>query len=1151
MALKNLIDRYKKRRRDAGMGLVDAVVGIGLAALIIGGPILYFTTVNNTAAGNASTQSQNTAISEALDRAVANVQASDTIVYAGPNELVTRSTEVEDGKPDVPVVTRWVLNDTTLYRQTWSGNGAGPTEAAAYNRTTAVTNTSVTGTVIENLKLDNDLFSYTDKDGTNIDVKAPKAALTENARTNPADGKRTYDIALVNLAIKAGTTANGGKTGVVESKTSAAPRSVSGKATGLDPTQPMCPAVSVSTNAAGKPVITWSTLAGYTSYQVMRNGAEVAVVSAAATDTQKSWTDAAVTAGPAEVVQYRVHARNVDGTTASISCMPKVWSPQLDAPEFKDSGVFPTADQAHEWTDGVDKALALKKPRIVLKWGAVAGATSYELKYRQLDPATGKPLTPGFTAVATALPATSTTFTWDEGGWASSYEWFIKANAGAGQGQSKESAHIVTLTHPPAPQNVDISPQYGTGSARMTTGTNVITWSESPTAVSYDVWRYNSGSSGAVTLLGTQSASAPRTFSDNVPYGSTYTYYVAAINDGPRGNTSGKASSANPEAGVTSATGLMPTVSYREPATGPAITTASYKGMQTLAIERVVDTAPVNPAPTPVSQLQFPPVPAENGSRDWDGYNELKWNPTTSATGYQVARFTRSGVKTCLTNVCGTAGNGEVGANGGITATSLKDPAAKGTQFDYAVIAYNATGLSVEFSAKEILTQRPPAPDLKVVKAPSPSDNNSDFSIVQNADAGNTVASDKFCTSTTCKYELKKGSTVVSTSTHTQSGAAVEWDDAASPDGSTTTFTARSKNEAVFNGGYSDLSSETVKTYPGTFSVAGKIGDTNGKQVARYRLSVTAMEMGTEQNGATSVAWGNIPGANKVYVVRRALKGDVVSPNGTTSGLSLEAAPDTTVASGGPGKWGNLASPGAVFQYEVTATAPNGLKRTIKSQPVLTPADISKAGTMVITCSGTDNRQFTQAQIGNTDDGSFWRGAYSKPYPYQKIAGQMVWSDSAHPESLDGAVRYGYSDGTDYLGVASTGTDIFSGNSYYYTGANYNYKLSGKYSSAKGDFASGPGVGYYQGVTAGFYAVTRGKSHTLTDPATGKAKVYDGPDSYYVNPNISVLATFQNGCAAAGSTGKALVEPKDACYTFNGDACNDVAYWNRPKWVSR
>ncbi|MET4143747.1 fibronectin type III [Arthrobacter sp. UYCo732] len=1139
MALKNLIDRYKKRRRDAGMGIVDAVVGIGLAAVIIGGPIVYFTTVNNAAAGGASTQSQNTAISEALDRAVANIQASNTIAYAGPNELVTRSMEIEEGKADVPVVTRWLVNGTTLYRQTWSGPGAGATEAAAYNRTTAVSNTSVTSTVVDDLKLDGDLFSYTDKDGTLIDVKAPKDALTETGRTNPADSKRTYDIALVNLAIKAGTTANGGRTGVVEAKTSAAPRSVSGKATGLDTTPPMCPAVSISTDAAGKPVVTWSTLAGYTSYQILRNGTQVAVVTAAASDTQKSWTDAAVTAGPAEVVQYRVHARNADGTVASISCMPKAWSPQIDAPVFKNSTVLPTADQAHEWTDGVDKALALKKPRIVLKWAAVAGATSYELKYRELDPTTGNPLTPGFTAVAVGLPAATTTFTWDEGGWASSYEWFIKANAGAGQGQSAESAHIVTLTHPPAPQNVKISPQYGTGATRLTHGTNVVTWDASPTAVSYDVWKYVSGNSGPVTFMTNVMASSARTFSESVPYGTTTTYYIAAINDGPRGNSSGKASSANPEAGVTSATGLMPTVSYKAPAGGGAvISTMAFAGNTPVSFERAASTTPGAPDPKPATQLQFPPVPDEDKSRDYDGYNQLVWNPTLSATGYQVARFDKSGAKTCLTQVCGTS------AAGGIQATTLKDNAAQGTQSDYAVIAYNATGLSVEFSAKETLTQRPAAPALEVVRAPSLTDRSADFRVVQNADAGNT-GPNRFCTAATCEYDLYKSTTKIVSTDHTQSGANVNWTGADSPDGSTTTFTAKSKNEAVTNGGYSDATTTTVKTYPGKFSVRGEIGDAGGGQQARYRLNVTNIDLGAMSNGATTVRWGSVPGGSNVKVVRNSLGGDTVSPNGDASGLSRSAVRINTYTNGAAGVWDDLASPGAIFQYTVTATADNGLAREIKSQPIITPADTAKAGVMISTCSGTDTRQFSAAQVGNTADGSFYRGAYSNKYGSQVIGTKMV-NDGQNANTLDGSARYGFSRGTDYYGIQSQGDNYYSPKNFYYTG--WAYHLDGQWGG--NSMAAGLGIPYYQGATSGFDVVTRGITFDLTNTDTGQLQKYVQPDSKYITPTNQVIATYQDGCAGGGQTGHNLIEPRDACYSFDGTNCSTVQWWNRPKWIS-
>jgi hypothetical protein len=1140
MAMKNLIARYKKRRRDAGVGLVDAVVGLGLASIIVGGPILYFTTVNQNAAGNAATQSQNTAISTALDRTVANIQASDTILYAGPNELVTRSTEVDPGQTDNPVITRWVVNGTTLYQQAWSG-AAG---VASYDRSTLPTAAGgsanlVTRVSVDNLQLTGQLFTYSDKTQADLPVTAT-TPLTTDPRTTPNDGKRTYDIALVNIAIKAGTIENGtGKTGMVESHTSAAPRGVSGKSDGANNT-PQCPAVLITTSPAGLPVITWNTMPGFLQYQVSRNSGSLAVVTAAPTDTQKSYTDASITPGPVDVVQYRVQAMNPDGSVASIACTPKTWSPQIGAPVFQNSTVLPSALQAHDWTDGPDSALGLKKPRIVLNWTAVAGADSYDLKYRQLDPVTGNPLTTGFTSAAAGLPAATTTFTWDEGGWANSYEWYIIANARTGQ--SGESAHITTLTHPPAPQNVTITPQYGTGSARMTSGNNVITWDAVPTAVAYDVWRYNSGNTGAVTLLGELNATT-LSYTDAVPYGTTYTYYVSAINDGPRGNGSGKASSANPEAGVSTATGVMPTASFRVPSGATTtMSTALFAATRAPGFERAASTSPATPAPTPVTQLQYPPVPAENQSRDYDGYNQLVWNPTPSATGYAVRKTDvgSAAASVCLTAQCS-------GTSGGTTATTWQDVEGPGTQFDYSVRAYNPTGPSVDFSLIKTMTQRPAAPALALVRAPSPTDRSSDFSITQNADAGNSTAN-KFCTATTCEYDLLKGTTVVAANGHTQSGAAVNWNGADSPDGSTTTFTARSKNAAVTNGGYSNTTSTTVNTYPGGFWVAGRTGDLGMGQGARIKVNATNISNApADSNGATTVKWSGSAGAATMDVVRKSLAGDTVSPGGDSWGLSRSAVRESIYSGSADGGWDDLASPGAIFQYTLTATSPNGLKRTVQSQPVLTPAATSKAGLLQVTCSGTDQRAFTQAQIGYTSDGSYYTGAMSQPYP-QQIVGSKLISDAGHPEGLDGSPVYGLAGQTDYMGIVSNGTNFFSADNFSYTG--WNYSATGQWS---GSVASGTGKGYYQGLKNGFDVVTRGLTFQLPNPATGLVQSYTEPDSAYITATIQVTGTFQfaNTCAPAGSTGNALIEPPNPCYSFTGAYCDVPAYGNRPKWLSQ
>jgi hypothetical protein len=1154
MALKTLIARYKQRSRDAGAGLVDAVVGIGLAAIIIGGPILYFTTVNGNAAGNAATQEQNTAISEALDRTVANIQASDTIIYAGPNELVTRSTEVEEGKADNPVVTRWVLNtaDNTLYQQAWSGTAG----VAAYSRGSVPSAAGGTADVVtrksvENLQLDGQLFTYTDKDGADIDVKAPKAALTENARTSPADGKKTFDIALVNIAIKAGTV----KDGMVENKTSAAPRSVSGKA-GPDVDIPSCPAVDVSTNAANKPVIRWSTMPGYTSYQVTRNGSQVAVVTAAATDAQKSWTDASVVAGPTESVQYRVYARNADGSIASIACMPKVWSPQIAAPEFKNSAVLPAADQAHEWTDGTDGALGLKKPRIQLQWGAVAGATSYELKYRELDPVTGNPLTTGFSAVAQLLPAGTTKFTWDEGGWAASYEWFIKANAGAGQSQSPESVHVTTLTHPPAPQNVDVTPQYGVGSDRMTNGYNVIKWNASPTAVEYDVWRYNSGSSGAVTKLATVKASSALTYKDTVPYGTSWTYYVAAVNDGARGNTSGKASSANPEAGVTTATGTMPTVSYKEPAGGMVMSTMNFSG-DAVTFDRVasVDQDTVKPAPQKAAQLQFPPVPVQSSSRDYDGYNHFDWQPALSATGYQVARFDNAGptgTKECLTAKCADS-NGTDGTGGGTTSTAIDDRnVPKGSKFYYAAQAYNATGLSVELSAIEPLTQRPAAPALTVTRTPDESDNTTDFQIIQNADAGNAPVN-RFCTKDTCEYELNKTVTTPTTATsteltvdHSQTGAPWDIPKRSSPEGYTSTFTARSKNEAVTNSGYSDDSTVEVDTLPGNFWVVPTIGDINWGQAHRVKLDKVNMNGPADSNNATTVRWGPSSGAGSITYTRRALSGDTVDGS---LGLSPSSAPSGTVESGAQGAGDDTATPGAAYAYDVTATGVNGKTRKISTNPVITPAAISKTGTLQITCAGRDDRAFTEAQL--RPGGNYEAGVMSQPYYGQKHSTKLIRSDPDGSWTFDASPAYGKYKKTSYYGIVNgSGKTAAAKQTYYRTGSNYT--MTGQWTAAKGDFSSGDGYTYRMYMRNGFQIITEGADFRLPD-ANGKYATYTGAGSYDLVAYIESMGTFQfnNNCATFNSTGPNMTEPLTPCYAFNGSECTRRDYASRPHWLSK
>lgn len=1103
MALKNLIARHKKRR-DAGIGIVDTIVGIGLAALVIGGPIIFFTVVNQGAAGNAATQAKNTSISEALDRTVASVQSADSILYAAPNELVVRSTEVDPGQPDKPVITRWVVSGTVLFQQAWTGDaGVAAYDRSALPTAAAGSTDSITRVSVDGLKLDKPLFGYNNKDGGEINVTAPADALTEQQRTNPADNLTSYDIALVKIGVTASTI----KDGVVENATSAAPRSVSGKSDGAL-AAPQCPAVTLSTSADGDPVVTWNTMPGYTSYVVMRNNGQAAVVSAAATDAQKSWTDTTVTPGPVEVVSYRVQAQNPDGSTASIACTPKNWSPQIAAPAFKNSTVLPAADEAHEWTDGTDGALGLKKPRIVLKWDAVPGADSYDLKYRQLDPASGAPLTAAYSSAAAGLPAATTTFTWDDGGWATSYEWYIIANAKTGQ--SVESAHITTLTHPAAPQNVVIKAEYGSGASYKTTGKNVITWDAAQTAVGYDIWKYTSGSTGAVTRIG-QVNSATRTFTDDEPYGTTVTYYVAAINDGPRGNTSGKASSANPEAGVVAATGTMPTVSRRVPAgSSPVITTASYKGTQNVSFERATNTTPVDPAPKPVSQLQYPPIPdvaavsaAAGQTRDLDGKNQVVWAPALSATSYLPARSTVMDSKVvCL------AGDCDRGA-GGTTATSLTDPAGKGTQYDYYVKAVNPTGVSVEFSAKVRLTQRPTTPVLSVSDAPDLETSGAAFSSKANADDGNDGAN-KFCTSATCKYELSRNGTPVSTLDQPAagSGSPLSWSTPSNPDGAKLSFTARSKNAAVTNSGFSDSASVTVDTYPGKFGMNQWLGDRNGNARERFMANLTSTDVeGSSQPvgtpGQTTIAWGASQGAQSMTMTRTAVANESTSTDGSL-GLPGPDPVSATWWSGGTDIWSGRAAPGATYRHTVVAEAPNGLKRSVATGNMITPADLPHHAAVQVTCS---NNTWSNQTTATWD------------HPNHYVGARMI--------ELEKQSRYG----------AWGGTSIWGLSQYKYQGFSQTNGVWLAPWDGNPNINAGPGIPYYYGVTAGFDIQNAGAG---------------GPSSARLRLTMTAMATFNSGCGPWHGTWDSLYEPTWPCYGYvPGQPCQAVYSWNRPQWRTR
>jgi hypothetical protein len=515
---------------------------------------------------------------------------------------------------------------------------------------------------------------------------------------------------------------------------------------------------------------------------------------------------------------------------------------------------------------------------------------------------------------------------------------------------------------------------------------------------------------------------------------------------------------------------------------------------------------PNSPKPKIVAQLQYPPIPAVTApslsgvsSRDLDGSNRIVWAPAKSATGYQVHRFSASGAaKSCLTSAgCGTSG--------GITATSYIDPAAKGTRFGYAVIAYNATGLSVQVSAGIDLTQRPAAPPLNVKAPPTLATPDASFSSIANADAGQAQA-DRFCAADSCRYEVLRNGVPQGSVDHLQTGLAINFDDYQNPEGQTLTWTVRAKNAALTNGGWSDTTAKVVNTYPGDFGVSNWLGDGDTNQEQRYKVDLvnsdtSGSSLASQQAGHTSTAWGNSVGASKMHMRRLAGANQATSTD-TSKWLPGPGIPEYVVGPG-PNFWTGWAAPGTTYNTEVTATAPNGLKRTKTSTLLRTPPDLPAHGTTIITCSKptrTADPKPGHVQGVRLQDFQYWPryGSYSRT----NVMGLTWWQG---------------------LGwISATGHE---GN--WYPG------------QAVSDWINGPGYQYYYGQTNGFDITVVG--------AAGHG------NSTTIRQSITAWDSFYEGCAPDGARWWDLTEPTYACYGYTPGqpTCTANNPQNRPQWTSK
>lgn len=1040
------------RRSDRGEGLAGVIIGLAVAAIIISVPVTVAIVGSQNSAKTNQLQQQDAELTTVLNRAAQNIQVADQILYASGTELVTRGKAstlktnaageyvIDASAPEGPeTITRWVLSNGTFYQQAWENPPATYTHSwQALTASTKAANGQGPGIVLAK------------------DVKLTAAGIftyfDRDGGTVALEGglvpaAKMGEINRVKINVEAGVL----EFGQVANETYVTLRNAQAPSSDYVPAA-VCPAVTITATASGAPKLDWQAVTGATAYRIQRDGVQVASLAASA----RTWTDTSVTSS-GRVINYRV--LSVVGGAAS-ECADVPFRAAVQAPKPIIT-VLPASADGSAWVGS-----GLTQPQITVSWAAVTNATSYELYRREVDPETGA-ATGDFTQV-NAANSLATSFSWDAAGWGKRYEWYLHVTSRAGG--SADSGRIQTLTNPEAPTGLAKAAAYSTGSQENTHGINTISWNAVPNATKYELWRYNAGKSGAATRISTVTGTSA---TDTVEYGSEFTYYVIAKNSGPRG---------------TNAVGNA--VTEERASAPPEATAAKKSGI--------------------VTQLQFPPIPAlaplgagDTNTRDEDGQNRIVWSAVKSATGYHVARSQYGASEfTCLTGTC------QAGTTG-VQGTVFRESAAPGTRLRYQVLAYNPTGLSRSYSAEVPVTQRPAAPKFEVTSRPTLDTDRSNFRITLNADAGNGAAG-AFCTAnaSTCQYQLiREGragvwSQVTMDTLNDHGRATHDWNNVPNHEGYTSWYIARSKNNAITNGGWSDNSRQEINTYPGKFSVSAFVGNTSGGQKKRayldvFRNDLQGSEYGYSMSGANAMSynavavgasWSKSMGAWAMRATRHPVAND---NRPCRDGLPCEANPYQVVYHGGADMRSDVAAPGATYKFTIRAMGDNGWTRSIDTGNVTTPTDLPQFGRLMVVCA-QDNYHFTSKLIDFNP-----RPRYGQ-WNYAQVAG----------------LRNGYM-GENYA------VDHYR---QYYNGGAWATRQS-----------ASQGQPYSYGASVGFdiQAVGNGGWSARIRQALFAAQP-QGP----------------GGCAPWGARGDAMTESWNPCYGYNG-GCMPVSQSGRPDFRTR